>query len=288
MAITSLVLCAACSSGGSSGGADGGSGNAFLTWADSANGVTVVDANGASFHFDADGCMYSSTTQLGPTGFCLTRSASSPTGLAAYGPTDCSNPTTNTDCDAASFDVLLTNDPAGANCIAVIGNGSATAIESMPLAVTQSNGSFLIQTNTSPSAYKAYWNGAIPGCGGSNPYAGSYTSTTTSATPSGYVVTQSGCATTGSPTSQNTGAPFVTLTIDSAGVIDSDALKITGTVSATGTGTFTSPDLSGIGDARCTPTFTITAATQGAGGKWTITGTEALAGTTYPFSLGED
>ncbi|MGD0445753.1 MAG: hypothetical protein ABSA39_17600 [Edaphobacter sp.] len=95
----------------------------------SSNGTTVLDANGNEFYFSSsNGCMYQATSNDGPTGFCLTASASSSSGFAAYGPTNCTNPTTNSDCDVASFAVALTNNPVNSQeCIAVLTTGSATS-----------------------------------------------------------------------------------------------------------------------------------------------------------------
>ena len=266
-------------SGGSSGAGDGG--GLYLAWPGSANGATVLDANGNVFRFDAsNGCMFAANTDQGPSGFCLTASSSSSTGYAEYGPTNCSNPATNTECDSATFDVVLTNNPSGTGCIAVLGNGSSASTDESPLAVTTSASSFLIQTTLKPGAYTAYWNGLIPACGGTNPYEGSYTSTTTIAAPSGYYINPT-CIL---PTSYtNTGPPFMTLAIDGSGIIDSDALGITGLMSKTGAGAF-SQTLAG----NCVASFPIASVSQDSGGKWVITGTESLASQTFPFSFTQD
>jgi hypothetical protein len=157
LAIAGVV---ACSSGGG-GTVNGGS----VAWPGSANGTNVLDADGVLFRFDAaTGCMYSLSADIGPAGFCLTRDASATGGFASYGATHCPNPAGNPNCDTASFDVVLTANPAGSGCVAVLGSGGANAATSIALAVVANSGGFLVQTTATPGAYKTDSNGVIPVC----------------------------------------------------------------------------------------------------------------------------
>lgn len=281
-----FVSGAACGSSAGSDATDGGaSGAEFLTWTPSTNGKVVLDANGNSFEFQSStGCMYSVQTMIGPDGFCLAASASSGTGYASYGATNCVNPSTNSDCNTATFDVIGTDNPSGTGCIAVLANGGASALTGVALGVTTAaNVVSLIQTTKSPGAYKVYWNGIVPACGGTNPYAGSYTSTTTAEKPYGWVSDEGGCVLSSANQEES---PFLTVTVDSVGTIDNDTLQITGTLASDGTGSFVYPTQASSTNADCIPTFTITGVT-GSKGHWVIAGTEAFGNQTIPFSLTE-
>ncbi|MGH7241287.1 MAG: hypothetical protein ACREGB_03260, partial [Candidatus Saccharimonadales bacterium] len=130
--VVSIALLAACGSGGSpsSGGGVSSSSNSYLTWSGNANGAIVIDANGNEYEFSSTtGCMYlANGSGGGPANFCLTADSSSPTGYASYGPTNCLNPQSNSECSTASFNVELTNNPTGSGCIAVLGNGGVTTL----------------------------------------------------------------------------------------------------------------------------------------------------------------
>lgn len=251
----------------------------YLTWYGNDNADVVIDATGGRFRFAANnGCLYAQTTGVGPSGFCLTASASSATGFAGYGPTGCANPTTNAACDRAGFDVVLTPDPANASgCIAVIGDGAANATVERPIAVTAVSGGFDVQGQTSATAFTTYWNGVIPYCDGVSPYAGSYAGTYTSI---GYVVGSSACS---AASGQGTSTPLA-FTIDTGGIIDDDTADLTGLLGDAGTGSFTAPDLSSTGATGCTPTFTIASAAKNGAGKWVLSGSYALAGATSSFT----
>lgn len=279
----------------SDGGYDAPSGGGeYLTWIGSTSGDVVLDANGNAFVFEAStGCAYGRVTDVGPQGFCLTPSGSSPTGYVAYGPTDCSTPSTNTECSVAGFSVTLTQNPAGSGCIAVLADGSATvSVGLQSLAVTSVAAGFTITTTAAPTAYKAYWNGVIPLCGLSNPFAGSYagnvwawdcpagsTLSSSQGTPAAPVCNQSG--TTVPAVAQTASSSTLSFTIDSGGQLDDDATKVSGVAEAGGVGTVIA--VSGRGS------YTVTTATQGSGGKWTLGGIPAASepGLFYTFSVAE-
>jgi hypothetical protein len=267
-----------------------------VSFNNNANGATVLDANGGRFYFDnQSGCLFSETYPSGPEGFCLT--ASSTSGFAPYGPTNCSTPATNMQCDAASFDVVATKNPEGPGCIAVLGNHTATTDPptDQPLAVNQIANGFTIVATKKPGAFPLYWNGVIPLCGGKNPYVGSYTSTI-GGSPSvtvyqGTCIPRNACdprqPTACSPADMVLSGPPLTFTIDSRGIINSDPLQITGTVSNdNSSAAFTQPDQAPVGGnpASCTPSFQITSFTKNGNGKWVARGAESLAGQTVSFS----
>ncbi|MBG9389867.1 hypothetical protein [Caenimonas aquaedulcis] len=59
-------------SGTSGGGGGGGGSGGYISWTNSNNGVTVLDANNESFAFEANSrCLYSYNTQSTTTNFCL-------------------------------------------------------------------------------------------------------------------------------------------------------------------------------------------------------------------------
>jgi hypothetical protein len=273
----SLLLLAACGGGGSGGGA------AYLSWTDSDNGTVVLDANGDAFQFSAStGCMFSKTNGLGPASFCLSQSSGSSTGFSAYGPTDCSSPSSNPACDAASFSVALTNDPAKAgSCIAVLTNGTSSSTSESPLAVTSVAGGFDITTASSATAWTGYWNDVVPICGGSSPYAGTYAGEYLNV---GYVV--SGVASICVGVSNGSGQlpspnQSTTLTVDSGGIINDDTNKLTGTIGSQGSGQFIAPSVAAnSSSSTCVPTVTITGAAKNPSGKWVLAGTETFAGYT--------
>ena len=244
LSFLSLVL-GGCGTGSSS----SSGGGAYLSWVGSVNGAIVLDASGNQYEFSAaSGCLISVNTQSAPQGFCLTPGGSSG-GFAPTGPTGCSNPSSNADCNSASFAVQLTDNSSKTGCIAVLSNGTASSgLANQALAVTDTSIGFLVQVAT-PTAFTAYWNGDIPVCGGSNPYAGMYSSTY--ACPGG-------------------GTPFgVTFTgtyiIDSGGEITNAPPQLFGTIDSTGAGSITHKD------ANQLEVMTISGATQDSNGKWVIT-----------------
>lgn len=257
------------------------SSNAELSWSGSANGTYVLDSSGTPYYFSAKtGCMFDKNSNSGPANFCLTPSTSQTSGYTYTGATGCTNPSSNSACNTPQFDVVLTNNPAGTGCIAVLGNGnsSATTIAGA-MSVTDTNGSFDIGGTATPSAYKAYWDGAIPICSGNNVYVGTYVSTDYAA--NGWIVANGQCDTQFPPPTTRSGT--LTLTIDSGGIIDSDASKIIGIVANPANTTTMQAAAVTVG-ANCTPMVTITSVTQNSSSKWVFAGTEALAGLTTPFS----
>lgn len=178
MVVTVLAACG----GGSGSNSSTGSGPNWVGWTGNANGTVVIDGVGNQYQFDsANGCMYGVTTVSGdgPQGFCLNISTSSATGYASYGATNCLNPGTNSNCDTATFDVLLTNNPSGSGCIAVLGNGSATVTTNInPLDVEQNSagGNDYFQITVDHTGANAYVtsNGYIVACSSASAYAGIY------------------------------------------------------------------------------------------------------------------
>jgi hypothetical protein len=265
LAATALLTLAACGAGTTS-DTGGGSGSSYVSWSGNENGTEVLDANGNSYKFDsADGCMYGTHTSVGPSGFCLTPTSS---GYAFYGPTNCSNPGSNSLCNTASFTVVLTNEPVS-GCMAVLTAGNSSSVTAKALAVTSNGNGFNIQSDTTATAFTVYWNGYVPICGGSNPYQGSYTLAVTGPTfgPS------EGC-----DIDTNVGGTF---TIDSGGVINNDK-GATGIIKSDGKGDFYvntfDPIYGGSGVAH----ITIDSVTKNSSGKW------VLSGTNYPFCVGYD
>lgn len=264
--------------------------NSKLSWTNSANGTEVLDSSGTPYYFSAStGCMFNNNSNLGPTNFCLTPSTSQTSGYAYYGATGCTSPASNSACNTPTFDVVLTNNPSGTGCIAVLGNGSSdpTAIAGT-LSVVDTNGSFTIGGGTSATAYKTYWDGAIPICGGSSMYEGTYTSTDTSAASfaNGWTVANGSCVTPyPKPTTRNSGAPFVSFTIDSGGIIDSEGSndKLIGIVASPASSTVINSSAVAVGG-DCTPIVNITGVTQNTANKWVFTGTELFAGASTPFT----
>lgn len=236
--------------------------NASLTWVDNTNGNIVIDASGNQYIFSsASGCMYLKNNSEGPENFCLSADASSSTGYANYGATNCSNPSSNTDCNTAGFDVVLTNNPSGKGCIAVLGNGGANAIAVNPLSITSGSvnqSGFLIQSVKIATAFILYDEasyspgnlGLIPICGGSNPYAGTYLYEASGYCPSPDIASNE------------------TLTIDSGGIIFSAADDTWGVITSSGSGSFDDnfPNRGGF-------VHTFTGATKGANNLWMLSGT---------------
>ncbi len=253
--------------------------NSELSWSGSSNGTYVLDANGTPYYFSAKtGCMFDKNDNYGPANFCLTPSTSQTSGYTYYGATGCTNPASNSACNTPTFDVVLTNNPSGAGCIAVLGNGSSnpTAIAGA-ITVVDTNGSFTIGGGTSATAYRTYWDGAIPICGGNNIYAGTYVSTNYSTFS--YLIGGS-CVLTSQTTTRSGN---LTLTIDSGGIIDSDASKVIGIV-ASPANTTTMQAATAVVGTNCTPVVNITSVTQNASNKWVFAGSEVFAGVTTPFS----
>ena len=256
--------------------------NSELSWSGSSNGTNVLDANGTPYYFSAKtGCMFNKNDNYGPANFCLTPSTSQTSGYTYYGATGC--PANDSACTTPTFDVVLTNNPSGAGCIAVLGNGSSnpTAIAGN-ITVVDTNGSFTIGGGTSATAYKSYWDGAIPICGGNNIYAGTYVSTTYAT--NGWVDIGGRCTTQSPPPTTRSGG--LTLTIDSGGVIDSDSSQLIGIVATPVSATTITSIALAVG-ANCTPTINITSATQNTSGKWVLSGSETLAGDSTPFTATE-
>ncbi len=255
------------------------SANSELSWSGSANGSIVLDANGTPYYFSATtGCMFNKNSNAGPANFCLTPSTSQSSGYTYYGSTGC--PSGDSACTTPTFDVVLTNNPSGAGCIAVLGNGSSspTAIAGA-ITVVDTNGSFTVGGGSSATAYKTYWDGAIPICGGSSVYAGTYTSTNYSAT--GWTTANGSCVTPYPPPTTRSGN--ITLTIDSGGIIDSDTSKLIGVVASPVSATVLNSSAVAVGG-NCTPEVSIASVTQNAAGKWVFSGSEIFAGVTTPFS----
>lgn len=258
VALISFLILAACGGGGgnsasnSTGGTSGGI--TWLTWVGSANGQFVLDAAGNKYQFDAaNGCMYLANNAVGPANFCLTADSASATGYASYGPTNCSNPGTNTSCNTATFDVMLTNNPTGTGCIAVLGNGGANSVYANTLSVTSGAAGFSIVAFVNSTAYTDYWSTIIPICGGSSPYAGSYT-----------VEFQNASGTT----CDGGIAANDTFTIDSGGLINSDTDQVSGNITSAGTGSFATSRMP-----TCKVSATITGAIKNVNGLWVITAT---------------
>ena len=262
-----FLLLAACSGGGGSSSSGGG---AWLIWNNSGNGTIVLDANGNQYEFQAtNGCMYLRNGNVGPANFCLTTDASSQTGYANYGATNCSSPSSNSNCNTASFDVVLTTNPSGSGCIAVLGNGGATSVVVYPLSVTSGSVNqpgFSIQQVTSASSFTLYWNGIIPICGGNNPYVGNYLFEGGSFIGNNAIVT-----------------------VDSGGVIDYNGGvddQASGSINSNGSGGFTSY---GAFPAQQWFTCTINNAAKNANGLWVISGgcTNNVAGGSTGFTMTE-
>lgn len=262
--VTLLTLAACGSSSSSSDG--GGSGTTYVSWPGNSNGSVVQDANGNGYRFDdSDGCMFGTSSNVGPQGFCLTSGGS---GYLHYGPTNCSNPGNNSLCDTASFAVVLTNDPGGAGCIAVLTAGDSSSVTALSLAVTNTGNGFNIQSGKTAAAFTVYWNGLVPICGGSNPFEGSYTLDVTP--PS--LGSGSGC--------ELDTLTAGTYTIDSGGVIDDDKGESSGTIKSDGTGSFGVTTVDPIQGGSSVTTISIASATKNASGKWVLSGTD------FPFCVG--
>ncbi len=275
------VFIAGCGKGNS---ASGGSTTQSreLSWSGSSNGAYVLDTHGTPYYFSAKtGCMFDKNDNNGPVNFCLTPSTSQSSGYMLSGATGCANPASNTACNAATFDVVLTNNPSGAGCVAVLGNGSSspTAIAGS-IAVVHTDGSFTIGGGTSATAYKTYWDGTIPLCGGSSTYAGTYTSTNYSA--SGWTTANGSCVMQSPPPTTRSGS--LTLTIDSGGIIDSETSKVIGIVASPANTTTMQAAAVAVGG-NCTPIVNITSATQNGSNKWVFAGTETFAGVSTPFTM---
>ncbi|HUZ05726.1 MAG TPA: hypothetical protein VMU62_10240 [Acidobacteriaceae bacterium] len=248
----------------------------------SSNSIYVLDAKGTPYYFSAKtGCMFDKNNNNGPANFCLTPSTSQSSGYMLSGSTGCANPASNTACNIANFAVVLTNNPSGAGCIAVLGTGgsSPTAIAGS-IAVVDADGSFTIGGGTAATAYKTYWNGAIPICGGNNIYAGTYTSTNYSA--SGWTTANGSCVLQSPPPTTRSGS--LTLTIDSGGIIDSETSKVIGIV-ASNANTTTMQAAAVATGSNCTPGITIASVTKSGSGKWAFSGTETFAGVSTPFTM---
>ena len=263
-----------------------------VIWSASDNGSTVLDGNGATFYFSASsGCLYSTLDGVGPAGFCLTSTS------GTTGPTGCTNPASNTSCDAASFRVWYTHASSGPGCIAVLGalvtqnyygpSGTlySTVTQVQPLNITYNNG-FYIQTYrtygftssnaTAPTVYSAYWNGQIPSCIGPSslaPYVAGYTLTTAATCSNFGTVTNA---------SHVYSAPIA---IDASGLItDNGTKRIWGTINSGGTGSFTGLPSATISSTERFTVYTIGSAAQNGSGKWVLQGTFDPA--TVPVNCG--
>ncbi len=275
------VFIAGCGkSNSASGGSTAQSGK--LSWSGSSNGTIVLDTHGTPYYFSAKtGCMFDKNDNNGPANFCLTPSTSESSGYMLSGATGCANPASNTACNTATFDVVLTNNPSGAGCIAALGNGSSSPTTiAGSIAVAHTDGSFTIGGETSATAYKTYWDGTIPICGGSSTYAGTYTSTNYSA--SGWTTANGSCVMQSPPPTTRSGS--LTLTIDSGGIIDSEGSKLIGIV-ASPANTTTLQAAAVAAGGNCTPGITITNVTKSESGKWAFSGTEVFAGVSTPFTM---
>lgn len=257
--------------------------NSDLSWTGSSNQTIVLDANGVPYYFRAStGCMLGKNNNLGPANFCLTPSSSQASGYAPYGATGC--PSGDSACTTSTFNVVLTNNPAGTGCIAVLGNGSSNPnVVAGAITVTDTNGSFTIGGGPSATAYKTYWDGAIPICGGSSVYAGTYTSSDYSAT--GWTTANGSCVTPYPPPTARSGS--ATLIIDSGGIVDSEASKLIGIIGTPVSASTIVSTAVAVG-ANCTPTITNISMAQNASGKWLLSGTEVFAGVSTPFSAAEN
>ena len=262
------LLLAGCGGSSTSGsGPTQPSASSELSWSGSANGTSVLDANGISYYFSAKtGCMFNQSNNYGPANFCLSPSTAQTSGFAYYGPTGCTNPTNNSACDSGSFAVVLTNNPSGTGCIAVLSSGTATSATGEALAVTNVTGGFDILTSTTATAFTAYWNGMVPICGGSSPYVGTYTGTAPASSTYCHIVEgQFGGTTT--PCAVN-------FTIDSGGVINAQKPAsglggISGSIAANGTGQYVSFwTTTNLGTQQSNDV--IASATKNSNGKWVL------------------
>ena len=266
--IFSLIsLLAGCGGSSSSSTPPPTSSNAELSWQGSSNGTYVMDANGISYYFSAKtGCMFSKSNNSGPANFCLTPTTAQTSGYAYYGATGCTNPTNNSACDSGSFAVVLTNNPLGTGCIAVLSSGTATSATGEALAVTSVTGGFDVLTSTTASAFTAYWNGMVPICGGSSPYVGTYTGTAPASSTYCHIVE--------GQFSGPTTACTVNFTIDSGGVINAQKPAnglggISGSITANGTGQYVSFwTTTNLGTQQSNDT--ISSATKNSNGKWVL------------------
>jgi hypothetical protein len=176
----------------------------------------------------------------------------------------------------------------------VLGDGSATvSVGLQSLALTETGSGFSIGTTASPTAYAVYWNGVIPRCDNTSPFAGSYTGTITGDTcPAGYTddpTNPATCNGSNSVTKQATTAAAgnLSFTIDSAGQIDEETDKVQGIVTSNGVGTVISV---GAGCGQACTEYTVGAAAQNGSGKWVLSGAgtlvkSALDANAYTFSV---
>ena len=258
-----------------------------------ANGATVLDASGGRFYFSAKGGLYQVGTNTSLSNFGLSPQEIQAGQYPLQGSEGYCSPGV---CAAlvSLFDVVLTKNPAGAGCVAVLAingiQGSLPRLSVYPtffmgLTISTAPYGFSAPSKT-VTAYKTYWNGNIPICGGNSPYAGAYTSTDTSsaAFASGWTLSGGKCVAQTQITSRDTGAPYVNFTIDSGGVVDSESSQITGSMNTpVNTSSIIGAVVASQTDASCTPVVNVTSMTQNSAGKWVLVGTESFAGQTTPF-----
>ncbi len=268
-----------------------------FSWPNNANGSMVLDATGNQFYFGAtSGIMYQANTNIQLSNFTISPKAAQTGVYPVTGNEGFCSPGI---CPALGlpFDVMLTNNPAGSGCMAVLASNIFSFSENFPptfltpdffMGMTISTAPYGFSTSTTTvTAYKTYWAGNLPICGGSSPYVGTYTSTDTSSASfaSGWTTSNGTCVAQSSSTSRNTGPPYVAFTIDSGGVVDSETSKIVGSIVTPITNSvLASPYVGSLHDATCAPVVSITNATQNASNKWVFTGTETFAGVSTPFT----
>jgi len=241
-----------------------------LAWPGNENGADVQDALGNHYQFVAStGCVdvpVSASQRV--TSFCLKPNAATPSGYESWGATGCTGyfGTDRVHCDAGSFGVYLTHVPGNPSaCMAVFGTTLEPSVSGTALDLNyDGNAPVPVQgeTTTTVFSYTAYWDGTIPICGGTNPYAGTYTGDAAYAASveNGACVASAGGA----------AHEALQFQIDSGGLIDDDGLEVSGSIDSTGAGSFTQQAL---GLSQCNGAFTITSASQNSAGKWVLSGT---------------
>ncbi len=261
-----------------------------------ANGATILDANGNQFYFDTHGAMHQAGTNTLLSNFQLNWQPSQPGTYPLPGVVGVCGAVPRCPGPVTPMDIVLTNNASGSGCMAVLAIQAGFSINP-PTFNNWETESFLgvsvnpasygsAKVSTTATAYKTYWNGDIPLCGGSSPYAGTYTSTDTSsaAFASGWTISNGKCVAQTKITSRDTGAPYVSFLIDSGGAVDSESIQITGSINTpVDQSAMIGADVGSQTDTSCTPMISVTGITQNSTGKWVLTGTESFAGQTTPF-----
>lgn len=261
-----------------------------------ANGADILDASGNAYYFDTHSQMHQAGTNTLLSNFWLNWSPPEPATYPLPGAEDSCGSIVICPGFVTPFEVILTNNPAGADCIAVLATYVNASTSPPPLSGWETE--YFLPLSVNPAsygsasiaktvtAYKTYWNGNIPICGGNSPYAGSYTSTDTSsaAFASGWTLSNGKCVAQSPITSRDTGAPYVNFTIDSGGAVDSESSHITGSMNTpVNQSSIIGAAVGSQTDASCIPVVNVTSMTQNSAGKWMLEGTENFAGQTTPF-----